>query len=1187
MAVEAIHSLLRFLVERWSQENSVPRQVKGFEIAVAVRGWNWPELEESVYNAVASAWENQRPAESDPEPSLSFRRTWQRLVPEPVPEPDVRYCFMRSIRWHYRLGPSAATARAFHAIARQIAPLAECDNVTFDEFRQAVARGPAAFAISITAADPVNAYCDLCWALDHVKIAGPSRVTLDPDASNSEHLMSHLFGVATNIPGFDELFGGGGLMLADSMAQPAPLPSIVPPTSQSSGEEATAEPPVPLPAPPPLFASLIRETEDRGIGSRVVLVIGPFGSGKTLLSLQMAVEVARKGGVAWVMSLEQTDEECQYALEAIGISTEHASMKTYTGPIDSLKAIAFPVPGQGALAFLRPEPDDKADLGTFLQKVQKQFSLMSGYPLRLLVIDPVNALGPPARQAAASLRTRTREMFEAAKHHNVNVWFASEQPPNQSPQDRFEENVADTVIHLGAEDHNGQPRRYIEVTKSRFQQECSGRHALAIEPEGGMHVYPPAATIARSVRNSPAKDAVPPSQFGVTGIDQLFGPNALSPGDIVVLAGPGKGKALVAAQFADVDLGRPDIRNIYISDHARRRTSSLDRFRKTESVIRCSIESAIASNFAEPSRVLLLIRNTLDKYREDGFTLGRVVVTNLSRWEKEVPMLSHDVSFGIALCNLLRSYGVVSMIVNGDELDHDSSPLRETLTSQANTLILFHPREFKGRTTTLLTTIKSPGMRHPRESFELLFEPEGMRVGPAPLWRISAAGDVTAANVVLYLHAETKNHQEYNNRILNALQTTLSPQTKIAPQSLRYDPQFLSMSQYSAVDELQIFQLDEYQLPNYETAAHVLHTFEVAAHPRALEGRLPGMVARVLSDSGKRFLAIPFYQNISFLAYRSDLYKAEFTDPLPKSWDELVKRCETWEARNPLVPVRGKGKSTRARKTAQPLSPPPPEVFFSCPVYTESVETYNCFFMELLYSLAPPAFDRQCDLAAWLRPSENTLKAAMQFRTLCRRSHLLGFHSERRPRAIYMRHWYNTLNQELSAMTAAERSRVEVTPLFGGRTTAGDWYLAIPGHSASPEIGLNLIENLTGSEREMQRLQLGIGLPTRESFYSADHNGIDPPVSPYFQFKRTELITLLDNAIRRSRFHCYERFAATLSAHLQSILEIPDEAPVEDGIHRALQSLVGNIDFLRESTHCNSCSSPQLVPGPLTIKKSE
>ena len=668
---------------------------------------------------------------------------------------------------------------------------------------------------------------------------------------------------------------------------------------------------------------------------------------------------------------------------------------------------------------------------------------------------------------------------------------------------------------------------------------------------------------------SPKKFAPAELRFGVSGMDQLFGPNPLLPGDLIVLAGSRKGKTLLGVQFLTADLENSQVRNIFISDYDLQR---IGRFVETaarrggfdlgshrSNLAQCSIQAA----FPDPSRVLLHIRSQLDKCLEAGDSPGRALVTNLSRWEKELPMLGDDVSFGIALGSLLRSYGFVSMVVSGDEIEHDRSPLQQTMASQADTLIQFQRREFKGRLTTLLTTIKSRYMRHPRESFELLVEDDELRIGPAPLFRADSAGNVTPVKVVLYLHAETPNHKRYNEKILAALRTTLSPRTYIAPQSLRYDPQFLSLTQYSAVDELQVFQLDEYQLPRAGgmSEARVLQTFGADAHFKVLDGRLPSMVARVTCEENRRFFAVPFYQNISFLALHPKLYEREFPDkPAPRTWDDMVERCQDWESRHPLtgeqIAAAQAGWHSKDRTTgkesapaARPHAPDdPPEVFFSCPVYEESVETYNCFFMELLCAIQPPAKNRQCDLAAWLRPGKNTMSAALQFRALCRRSHLVGFFREHRPRAIYWRHWYNTLNQELSAMPPEERSQVEVRTLFEGVTTAGDWYLAIPAHSASPEIGLDLIDNLTTSEREMQRLQLGVGLPTRKSFYAKPQGGGDPPVSPYFRFSRPQLRTLVEKAFRRSRFHCYERFASTIAAHLLAILEIPDSGNVNEDV---------------------------------------
>src|SRR5205823_751618 len=103
--------------------------------------------------------------------------------------------------------------------------------------------------------------------------------------------------------------------------------------------------------------------------------------------------------------------------------------------------------------------------------------------------------------------------------------------------------------------------------------------------------------------------------------------------------------------------------------------------------------------------------------------------------------------------------------------------------------------------------------------------------------------------------------------------------------------------------------------------------------------------------------------------------------------------------------------------------------------------------------------------------------------------------------------------QELSEMTPQDRAQICVQPLFGNLTTAGEWYLSVPSHAASPEVGLRLIEYLTAPEHETSRVELGVGLPTRTAYYqSEDTSGTS--VSRYFTFPRAEVYNLQKTAIR-------------------------------------------------------------------------
>jgi hypothetical protein len=292
-------------------------------------------------------------------------------------------------------------------------------------------------------------------------------------------------------------------------------------------------------------------------------------------------------------------------------------------------------------------------------------------------------------------------------------------------------------------------------------------------------------------------------------------------------------------------------------------------------------------------------------------------------------------------------------------------------------------------------------------------------------------------------------------------------------------------------------------------------------------------------------------------------------EQVPASWQELADVCERWEA------------------LPQHLNSN--DVFFSCPVYEGSLETFNCLFFEILHSLERPSEMDLCDLSAWLNKPK-ALEAAQLFRILCRRSYRQGHDEKSHPRAAISRHWYNTLNQELSELsktTPQDLAQIRVQALFGDVTTAGEWYLAVPSHAASPEVGLRLIEYLTAPQHETARVELGVGLPTRTAYYQTeDTRGTS--VSRYFSFSREEVYRLLKNAVRRSNFRHYQRFARNISSHLKWLLEIHDPTEglgagkqiVMSEIRRTMKSLVSNIHFLtHDPTGVNPGDPQHLTTG--------
>lgn len=1043
---------------------------------------------------------------------LRFHSMADRLFKPHMRRHDLRYLALRSIRRKHGIRLNSAVLNQLRTVTQMVSIILRetpDSRVTLSRIQQGLR--PLATA---SMQNPAFAFCEIGLVTGSLELDPDfESLFVSPELTDPEYIVNHLFGLPTSMQGFDNLFGGSGMILPDTVSAPD-----LPLAKEGSGIDPDT------------------------LGARAVLVIGRFGSGKSLLSLQMAVEIARKGGIAWMMELEQTPEECRYSLESIGVSTTDASFQIVQGDPSAFETLTNRSPSVGCLMFLHPGGKRYLE---FLDHIRGELRWMRRYPLRLLIVDPVNALQYDKPQDQDP-REKIRSLFRAAREARVNVWFTSETLEGRSDPDRFEENIADTVIRLGVEPIHRVQRRYIEITKSRMQREQPGRSALVIESGSGIRVDASFSAIQRLPAVNLGRLEDQRTSFGVAGMDELLGPEGLLPGDIVAFAGPGKSKTLLGAHFlraAGSGANMLKRSSIHVSDYSDERTDNfMDKLFSgdgSESRPRRLLTSCpLATGFIDPGRILQDIQQVLERRREEGFPADRILLTNLARWEQEMPLIAEDPAFGIGLLTLLRRYRVTAILICGDVSDYGGSRLRDIVFDGSDFLLRFNRVESRGIEHTLVRAVKTRLMRHPRTAFELLEDKSGIRVEPAPLLRVTASGDVRPVQVKLFLYAETRNHQLYNERIRGALRTSVSPLTDIASQSENYDPTIFAMTGVSAVDELQIIQLDEFQLPQDPASADFLHSFSASKWKDVLEDRLDDLVSRVRLPDRDEFIAVPFYQNISFLAHS--------LDALPPSWEDLARLCEQEEKRDPT------------------------EVFFSCAVYAAAVETYNCMFFEILQSLeaieaGPPT--ALMDLFA----SAHAAEAALLFRRLCRRSHFRGFEASIKPRAKVYRHWYNTLNQDLADRDPENRPRMQICPLYGDITTSGEWYVAIPAYSASPEAGLQIVRNLTTPSREIERMQMGVALPTRKCLYSTETESVPDGVaatSRYIHFAHSDLGRLVRKGFRRSTFHDYQKFASTISSHLLWILEFPsaeDISATKAEISVTLKSLVSNIGLLSKS----------------------
>lgn len=1076
--------------------------------------------------------------------ALDPMRFVRSLFGDSMAEHELRYHVFASIRRRYRCTLSAETARLFHTVAdginrELIAPVRTSAGFAHrlewnfkEDFVPALQRVVEPLGQTKSQRrTALQLFVAVARAVGYLQAAQrPGSIVCRTREVDAEYMTSSLFGLTTRIRGFDELFGGGLLL----------------------GEE-------------PSFA------EGDRIKGRIVLATGRFATGKSLLALQIAVEVAQKGGVAWILALEQSVEECLYTLQTMRVLPNDGSIaiaRNTSSAFDLLhesdrqtheagkEEKSSSTPNRGALIFVKAE---KTSYENFLEILHEPAEWMQRYPFRLIVVDPINAINKGSSPDLGKLRIETLRIFEKIKDSGTNVWLNAEDTL-KNDESFFEQNIADTVIHLSAESAHGDIQRYIEVQKSRLQREQSGKHPFTIVTGSGIEIHPSSGAVSDRIRSRSALLPTRGTQFGLTTLDDVLGDDAIRFGDIIVLHGPpGCYKTQLGLRFlshADPNQARSNTRGeprniVFVTGDSEisLRQSPYRRMKPRPDEIPYDI-CALPDGHVHPGQVLHAVEEELTRKRHQELTVDRVLFSNIVHWEMSCPFLREDEIFGNTLLELLRRQSVTSVLVCASPLN-DKSHLQNAIIENADCVIEFHNTELQGRSQILLRVVKTHSMRQRRGWFELDGDSESVRVLPTPsLLRVASSGEVSQIPVRLFLHSETAMQSVYNKGIQRSLKAAVSRNVEIETPGRVFLDRVLGMSRFSVLDELQVVQFDEHELPirsNNKSSLQLVEFPPELGDSEHWNDLLPRLRQRIRMDSN-RIVAVPYFENISLLACDETIEEHLTTD-----WHSLAAECERFEASHSE------------------------NLFFD--FVKTSGENYNCLYMEILLALAgSPAPPSHCGFAAWFQTRE-AIESLVLFWRLCRRAHYVQApHGSRsmimrvNPKAKVWRHWYTTLNQMLSDMTTADRVRLSVRALPGEITIGGEWYLTVPAHSAAPELAIAMVRDLTKWDAELERLRFGVGLPTRSSYYSFANESVDlsTPASPYFSIRIGLLNKLVNTAFKRSTFACYNQFSSVLTSHLLRVLEMRSFVPSD--AQDICSSLVLRLQTGGQSSQCEVCS---------------
>lgn len=1099
---------------------------------------------------------------------------------------DVRAFVWRAIREYYECLPSPDTTHLFFLLSTSLNGFSEG---TINRQETSIAGlherllwklGPVS-AVLENPQRQIDLFLECCRAVGYFEPGTTTgSVRFACSQSDPDFLLSNLFGLPTEIPGFDALFGGGGIGL--------------PETLHPGGPNCSA----------PL--------------GRVVLIKGRFGTGKSLLSLQLALAVARKGGQVRLIPLEQSPDAYRHMIESFG-SVDKSAVNICTS---SLSAGEITKGGERGDLIILGSHSAKSNYSNLLEFISEHTQKEnSAYPLRLLIIDPINSVVGLDAEDIAKLRASLIEKINESKSNGVHILMIAEESDDADQKRNpahFISNIADTVIRLSVDRRHQYLQRFIEIEKSRLQREQRGEHPFQIRSGSGIRVLISSAAIAATNQRSGRESVGGPERFGVSQFDDILGEGAFCHGDALVLQGPGGTYKTHLGVLFLLGSNKPD-------DRSGERSSLLLTARDDQASLKHVLEqpfvklheetlrragaqpnrieiSEARTSFIQPGAVFEILENQFAKAAAEGRRIERVMIDNISHWEMVCPFMREDESFGDALVTLLRNLGVTSLLICNDPIAHRGSVVQQSIVDNADVLVQTRRIPFRGTDRVALDVLKSRRMKHRPESFDVEIGRKGLELGStgSAMLRVNPSGMVEPVPCLLYLHHESSIQREYNLQVLDSFRPVLSRRAKLNSKDRTHLVRAMRLNRFSTVDELQILQLDEFQAPELilgQDGKSALHTFKQAsgdvdkAFFYSQAEMLHGLHGAADGDDNARAV-FPYYQNVGLMAYRDKV--PGVNAQIVKSWEALAEACKKWESR----PDRKKL-----------------DLFFAFPSRTD--ENYNTLFFEIALAMGmpPPTDQGECRLQKWLK-ADRLNDALVVLNRLCKRCHEKDtakrikeesrrLEQERSGRrrssgrsrdesveaaditddsAIVWRHWYTTLRAMIAPMDKTQAREIRVCLLPGKMAVAGEWYLAIPSYSAAPYVGLEVIKNLTDTGAEMDRLRRGVGLPMHKRFYE-EGSGAPDSDDDWFMLSRDQLRERMEKPFRRSHLGCYSRITRTLAQHLKRIIELPndeDDGRLKDNIRAITDHLANAISLLQGSAGCRTCVMNDHIPSDET-----